>query len=212
MDLVPKSYIKFLCIGDVLTGQDGNKYIVCDEAGILYWKPHVTSVSNVVVAPTKPKKAKKYYWKNNDKKPRYEYDDCEKFFGMSKALMPDVSPDNYPAGYVWTTEFRNISYLVDFEYKGYSTTPSKFWNVTSSCPPCIDIKEYDYDFEDTYGDFYVDCDEQGNKFWCKACGRGEIEPVQYAYKFVEGTTVTFIDPFTSRRDSDGNAYWERDYY
>ena len=225
MDLVPKSSIKSLCLGDVLTGQDGNKYIVCDEAGIMYWKPHVAGVSNVtnvtvqVVAPTKPtpttssktiKKVKevkeKYYWKDNDKKPEYEDDD--KWTEMEKSLKPKVSPNKFPAGYVWTTKFSNISYVVDTGYKGYSTTMSRFWSVVWTCPPCLDAN--DYPFEYVSDGYYVDYDEQGNKFWSRTYGTGYGSPLQQAYKFVEGTTRTVGDGTTcvSHRYDDGSATWD----
>lgn len=42
MDQVPKISIKCLCLGDVLKGQDGNKYIVCEKAKVLYWEPYVS--------------------------------------------------------------------------------------------------------------------------------------------------------------------------
>ena len=225
MDLVPKSSIKSFCLGDVLTGQDGNKYIVCDEAGIMYWKPHVAGVSNVtnvtvqVVAPTKPtpiaspkpiKKVKevkeKYYWKDNEKKPRY---DGDKRVEMEKSLKPKVSPNKFPAGYVWTTKFSNISYVVDTGYKGYSTTMSRLWNVVGSCPPCFDAN--DYPFEYVSGDYYVDYDEQGNKFWCDRYGSGQGWPLQQPYKFVEGTTLTLDGDegwiWISCRNDDGSAWW-----
>ena len=223
MDLVPKSSIKSFCLGDVLTGQDGNKYIVCDEAGIMYWKPHVAGVSNVtnvtvhVVAPTKPtpttpskpiKKVKevkeKYYWKDNEKKPRYDGTNRDE---MEKSLKPKVSPNKFPAGYVWTTKFRDISYVVDTGYKGYSTTMSRFWNVVRTCPPCLDAN--DYPFEYVSGVYYVDYDEQGNKFWSRADGSGEGYPLQHAHKFVEGTTRTVGDgdTYVSRRNDNGDADW-----
>ena len=226
MDLVPKSSIKSFCLGDVLTGQDGNKYIVCDEAGIMYWKPHVAGVSNVtnvtvqVVAPTKPtptthakpiKKVKevkeKYYWKDNEKKPKYD-GDYNNRLEMEKSLKPKVSPNKFPAGYVWTTKFSNISYVVDTEYKGYSTTMSRFWDVVGSyLPPCLDANDYPYEY--VSGEYYVDYDEQGNKFWCFKCGDDEESPLQCAYKFVKGTTRTIgvDDTYVSRRDDDGVAYW-----
>ena len=226
MDLVPKSSIKSFCLGDVLTGQDGNKYIVCDEAGIMYWKPHVAGVSNVtnvtvqVVAPTKPtptthakpiKKVKevkeKYYWKDNEKKPKYD-GDYNNRLEMEKSLKPKVSPNKFPAGYVWTTKFNNISYVVDTGYKGYSTTMSRFWNVVRTCPPCLDAN--DYPFEYVSGEYYVDYDEQGNKFWSDRYLDGEGSPLQYAHKFVEGTTRTSGDGSTwvSVRCDDGSATWD----
>ena len=224
MDLVPKSSIKSFCLGDVLTGQDGNKYIVCDEAGIMYWKPHVAGVTNVtnvtvqVVAPsTKPtpapakpiKKVKevkeKYYWKDNEKKPAYEGDNR---YEMEKSLKPKVSPTKFPAGYVWTTKFRNISYVVDTEYKGYSKTSSRFWRVVTSCPPCLDAEDYPYEY---WSDYYcVVYDEQGNKFWSWYYINGDSYILQYPYKFPEGTYQTSRDGTTYKRvvDSDGDAWWE----
>ena len=225
MDLVPKSSIKSFCLGDVLTGQDGNKYIVCDEAGIMYWKPHVAGVTNVtnvtvqVVAPStkttptpsKPiKKVKevkeKYYWKDNEKKPRYEGDYhmmCE----MSKSLKPKVSPTKFPAGYVWTTKFSDISYVVDTEYKGYSKTSSRFWQSVHTCPPCLDAEDYPYEYISGY--YCVVYDEQDNKFW-SYCGGDEDDPLQFACKFPEGTYQTSRNGSTCKRivNSDGNADWE----
>ena len=228
MDLVPKSSIKSLCLGDVLTGQDGNKYIVCDEGGIMYWKPHVAGVTNVTTvnvtnviapstrptpAPSKPiKKVKevkeKYYWKDNEKKPKYEGGNYNE---MSESLKPKVSPNKFPAGYVWTTKFNNISYVVDTEYKGYSKTSSRFWHVVGVCPPCLDAEDYPYEY--ISGDYCVVYDEHGNKFWSDRFSDGESHPIQYAYKFPEGTYQTCRDGTTRKRTvtSDGcwrNTWWE----
>ena len=219
MNRIPLAPIDFIAVGDLLTGQDGNKYVVCDEGGILYWKPVATTkvtqvsvnVSAPVVTPSKPiKKVKevkeKYYWKDNEKKP--SIDDYNKRIEMEKSLKPKVSPTKFPAGYVWTTKFSNISYVVDTEYKGYSTTMSRFWDVVGSyLPPCLDAN--DYPFEYVSGEYYVDYDEQGNKFWCFKCGDDEESPLQCAYKFVKGTTRTIgvDDTYVSRRDDDGVAYW-----
>jgi hypothetical protein len=224
MDLVPKSSIKSFCLGDVLTGQDGNKYIVCDEAGIMYWKPHVAGFTNVttvnvtnVIAPsTKPthvpkpiKKVKevkeKYYWKDNDKKPKYEgYNYRE----MSESLKPKVSPTKFPAGYVWTTKFNNISYVVDIEYKGYSKTSSRLWRVVKTCPSCLDAEDYPYEYWS--GNYCVVYDEQGNKFWSYCGCDCESFPIQWACKFPEGAYQTSRDVTTYKRivDSNGNADWD----
>ena len=228
MDLVPKSSIKSFCLGDVLTGQDGNKYIVCDEAGIMYWKPHVAVVTNVtnvtvqVVTPsTKPtstipskpiKKVKevkeKYYWKDNDKKPVYDGDNWTE---MNKSLKPNVSPTKFPAGYVWTTKFSDISYVVDTEYKGYSKTSSRFWRVVWVCPPCLDAEDYPYEYISDDGYYCVVYDEQSNKFWSERYGDGENLPLQQPYKFVEGTTLTLDGDegciWISCRNDDGSAWW-----
>ena len=227
MDLVPKSSIKSFCLGDVLTGQDGNKYIVCDEAGIMYWKPHVAGVSNVtnvtvqVVAPSKPthaaspkptKKVKevkeKYYWKDNERKPRYEGRDDDEIYN---SLKPKISPNKFPAGYVWTTKFNNISYVVDTEYKGYSKTSSRFWNVVWTCPPCLDANDYPYEYMSEDKNFGVVYDEQGNKFWTWYCyGNSDNYPTQGSRKFPEGTYQTTRDGTTYKRtvNSNGDSDWE----
>ena len=227
MNRIPLADIVNIAVGDMLTGQDGNKYIVCDEAGVTYWKPIVitTKVTKVIaskpvaktVAPTKPtpapkpiKKVKevkeKYYWKDNEDKPYFEGD----WMQMAKSLKPKVSPTKFPAGYVWTTKFCDISYVVDIEYVDYSTTSEKFWNAMKSCPPCLDAEDYPY--EDTYGKYHVNYDEQGNKFWCES--DYTHEPLQCARKFPEGTTRTGRDGYTyvSRRCDTydaimGDAYW-----
>ena len=214
MNRIPLADIVNIAVGDMLTGQDGNKYIVCDEAGVTYWKPVVvtTKVIKVIaskpvaktVAPTKPtpapkpvKKVKevkeKYYWKDNNDKPRFEGE----FFQMGKSLKPKVSPNKFPAGYVWTTKFRNISYVVDIEYVDYSTTSTKFWNLMSTCPPCLDAEDYPY--EEEFGNYHVNYDEQGNKFWCESIIKSDYthQPLQHARKFPEGTT---------RTGRDGNTY------
>ena len=160
MNRIPLAPIDFIAVGDMLTGQDGNKYVVCDEGGVLYWKPVVangatTKVTQVAVNVSAPvavqakpiKKVKevkeKYYWKDNDKKPEYEGDNRDE---IVKSLKPKISPTKFPAGYVWTTKFCNISYVVDTEYKGYSMTSSRFWNVAMTCPPCIDAEDYPYEY------------------------------------------------------------------
>ena len=216
MDLVPKASIKSLCIGDVLSGQDGNKYVVCKNANVLYWEPYETptdmqvtiNVSVSAVTPPKPiKKVKevkeKYYWKDNEKKPRYDGTNRDE---MEKSLKPKVSPNKFPAGYVWTTKFRDISYVVDTGYKGSSTTMSRFWNVVGTCPPCLDAN--DYPFEYVSGRYMVEYDEQGNKFWCKLLTSENI-PCQWPYKFVKGTTRTVGagDTYVSCRRDDGSAWF-----
>lgn len=204
MNRTPLAPIEFLGVGDILSGQDGNKYVVCKKGNILYWEPYT------VASPSKPirkvKEAKeKYYWKDNDKKPWY---DGGKWNEMTEALKPKVSPNKFPAGYVWTTKFSNISFIVDIEYKGYSTTHSKVWMCVSKCPPCIDAN--DYPFQHISNDcYYVEYDKQGNKFWCFTYTIGDM-PIQQANKFVEGTAITTIKDGTtyiSRRGSDC-AYWD----
>ena len=210
MDLVPKASIKCLSLGDVLTGQDGNKYIVCDEGGIIYWKPHVTSVASVqVITPTKPIKEvkEKYYWKDNDKKPCY---DGPSRYEMEESLKPKVSPTKFPAGYVWTTKFSDISFVVDTEYKGYSKTSTRFWQTVSTCPPCLNAEDYPYEY--ISGGYCVVYDEQGNKFWTGTSGDGEFYPLQYARKFPEGHIYTTSDgsKFKTTAFDDGDAYWKDD--
>ena len=220
MNSIPLVPINVLRVGDILCGQDNIKYIVKEKAGTLYWKPYVandatsaTTVSNPTkttpIASPKPiKKVKevkeKYYWKDNEKKPAY---DGDKWTEMSKSLKPKVSPNKFPAGYVWTTKFRNISYVVDTGYKGYSKTSSRFWNDVCTCPPCLDANDYPFEYKS--GDYYVDYDEQGNKFWCYKYGDDEYAPLQQAHKFVEGTTRTVGDGSTwvSIRRDDGSADW-----
>ena len=224
MNRIPLAPIELLGVGDVVSGQDGNKYVVCEKVSILYWEPYTnTAVTTVVTpvtpstkptptpAPVKPiKKVKevkeKYYWKDNDKKPKYEGDNWTE---MSESLKPKVSPTKFPAGYVWTTKFRNISYVVDTEYKGYSKTSSRFWKLVWTCPPCLDAEDYPYEYY--IGGYCVVYDKQGNKFW-SYCGDndGEISPIQYAYKFPEGTYQTSRDGSTYQRivDSNGNDDWE----
>ena len=219
MNRIPLAPIEFLGVGDVVSGQDGNKYIVCEKVSILYWEPYTNATVTTVVTPVAPSKPtpttpskpikkvkevkEKYYWKDNEKKP--SIDDYDKWIEMKKSLKPKVSPNKFPAGYVWTTKFSNISYVVDSGYKGYSTTMSMFWKVVGSyLPPCLDAN--DYPFEYVSGDYYVEYDEQGNKFWCYKWG----SPLQWAYKFVEGTTRTVGDGSTwvSRRDDEGSAWWD----
>ena len=231
MNRIPLADIVNIAVGDMLTGQDGNKYIVCDEAGVTYWKP-IGKVAKVIasklvvktVAPTKPtpapkpvKKVKevkeKYYWKDNDDKPYFEGDLKQ----MEKSLKPKVSPNKYPTGYVWTTKFSNISYVVDIEYIDYSTTSSKFWNRMSTCPPCLDAEDYPYEHE--YGKFHVNYDKEGNKFWCESMNHSDDThlPLQFSRKFPEGTTRTGRDgnTYVSRRNDtydaiSGDAYWEEE--
>ena len=220
MNRIPLAPIEFLGVGDVVSGQDGNKYVVCEKVSILYWEPYTnTTVTTVVtpVAPSKPtpapkpiKKVKevkeKYYWKDNDKKPEYEGDNR---YEMSESLKPKVSPTKFPAGYVWTTKFRDISYVVDTEYKRYSQTSSRFWNVVNFCPPCQDAEDYPYEY--VSGGYCVVYDEQGDKFWSYCDRDGESWPLQYPYKFPEGSYQTSRDGTTYKRTIDGGyrgAWWE----
>ena len=224
MNRIPLAPIEFLGVGDVVSGQDGNKYIVCEKVSILYWEPYTNATVTTVVTPVAPSKPtpttpsktikkvkevkEKYYWKDNEKKPKYEWNDYNKWTEMEKSLKPKVSPNKFPAGYVWTTKFRNISYVVDTGYKGYSTTMSRFWRVVHGCPPCLDANDYPFEYKSD--GYYVDYDEQGNKFWSDIYGYGMSSPLQQAYKFVEGTTRTVGDGDTrvSRRDGDGSAWWD----
>lgn len=219
MDLVPKASIKSLTLGDVLTGQDGNKYVVCKKGDILYWEPYITDVSIVakpttipVAPPAKPiKKVKevreKYHWKDNNKKPEYDGNDWNH---MIETLKPKMSPNKFPAGYVWTTKFSNVSFVVDIGYKGpCSTTKTKFWKDVYVCPPCLDANNYPF-MHITNG-YYVEYDEQGNKFWCEVY-EGDFDdiPIQQAYKYVEGSSYKSKkgNTYVSRRST--YAYWQRD--
>ena len=217
MDLLPKCPITSCSLGDILTGQDGNKYIVCKKANTMYWEPYedVTNVSsgssssNTIAQPNPIRQVKpvkeKYYWKDNNKKPRY---DGKNWNGMVKSLKPKTSPNKFPAGYVWITKFSDISFVVDIQYKGYSTTQSKFWNRVYCCPPCIDANDYPYEHISDNG-YYVEYDKQGNKFWCYKNSDGDHEPIQPPYKFMEGSTASDNNnrTFVSRRGND-YAYWE----
>ena len=216
MNRIPLAPIEFLGVGDIVSGQDGNKYVVCEKLSILYWEPYSTDVSAVAPSkptPTTPSKTiekvkevkEKYYWKDNDKKQAY---DGNNWTEMGKSLKPNVSPNKFPAGYVWTTQFSNISYVVDTRYKGCSTTMSRFWNVVWTCPPCLDANDYPFEYVSRH--YYVDYDEQGNKFWCYTYASSENFPLQEAYKFLEGTTRTDGDRTTcvSRRCDDGFAWWD----
>jgi hypothetical protein len=147
-----------------------------------------------------------FYWKHNDKKPKFEHGN-DKWFTMAMSLKPYICPSEVPAGYVRITEFSNISFVVDIEYKGKSTKLSKFWNVVSECPPCVNVEDYPYKY--VSGQYYVELDENGKKFWCQRCGNDKQYPLQKACKFREGSTCTIqIGICTSRRDANGVAYWE----
>lgn len=148
---------------------------------------------------------KKYYWKDNDNKPWCEGDRlCDE---MSVSLKPNISPNEFSAGHVWTTEFRNITYIVDIEYNGSSTTTSRFWNYILTCPPCLDAKNYNY--MHVVGGYYVEHDEQGNKFWCEKYGNDEHSPIQMACKYPKGHKYTTSSGRVciSCRLSDGSAIW-----
>lgn len=227
MDLIPKVSIRSLSIGDILTGQDGNKYIVCKEANIMYWKPHVVNTTNdttVMVAkqpkmtPTQPKPVKnvkevkeKYYWKDNNKKPEYNGDNYSQ---MVETLKPKVSPTKFPLGYVWTTKFRNISFVVDYEYKGYSKTQTRYWNVVVVCPPCLDAEDYPYKYYTN--EYFVDYDEKGNKFWSDCYYYNDFDgycvdfPFIYASKFPFEHVYTNLDGSKHKRivDRNGEAKWD----
>ena len=225
MDLVPKTPIKSLSIGDMLTGQDGNKYVVCKtNNNVLYWEPVEEIITKVTtVVPTTPKPVQKikevrekYYWKDNKKKPRFEYNgNDDTWYQMGKSLLPTTDPSKKRAGYVWTTKFCNISYVVDIEYMDYSKTSSKFWKLVNECPPCIDAEDYPLKHE--LGTYHVNYDEQGNKFWCASVNNSKLshQPLQSARKFPEGTTCTGRDgdTYVSRRRGDydalrGDAFWK----
>ena len=149
-----------------------------------------------------------YYWKHNDKKPKFEYENNnDKWCKMANALKPNICPSEVPAGYVRTTQYSNISYVVDIEYKGYCKTPSKFWNVVSKCPPCLNADDFPVRYMSE--NYYVELDEHGKKFWCQRCGNDNQYPLQKARTLPEGSTCTIqIGKCTSRRDANENAYWE----
>ena len=62
MDLVPKVSIKSLSIGDMLTGQDGNKYVVCKtNNNVLYWEPvEETETTRTACKPVQKTVKKRY--------------------------------------------------------------------------------------------------------------------------------------------------------
>ena len=144
----------------------------------------------------------KYYWKDNDKKPEYEGDNWTE---MGESLKPKVSPTKFPAGYVWTTKFSDISYVVDTEYKGYSKTSSRFWKVVLTCPPCLDAEDYPYEYVSE--GYCVVYDEQGNKFWSEHFGIDKRRPLQCPYKFPGGTYQTSRDGTTYKRTVDNDDTW-----
>lgn len=210
MNSIPLVSFELLSVGDIVKGQDENKYIYCRKANISYWEPYIC------VAEVTQNVEEKFHWKDNKTKPKYENDEGDSYNRMAKALKPKVSPNDYPAGYVWTTKFCDISYVVDTGYKGSSKTISKFWNTVYFCPPCVDANDYPfkYVFEDgvecAEEYYYVEYDEEGNKFWCNNFDAiDEICPLRNAYKYVEGTSCKNSEGSTwwSCREMDGFAYW-----
>lgn len=201
MNSIPVTPFETVATGDILTGQDGNKYVVCKEGNISFWKPYSNS---------KPKVSKKirdkFHWKDNDKKQRFE-GDYDRLLAMIKSLKPKVSPTKFPAGYVWTTKFNRITFVVDIEYKGDSKTTSRFWKDVYFYPPCLNAN--DYPFEYVSGVYYVDYDETGNKFWSHSNCDGEKYALEFAYKFPKGYVRTTRDgtTWTSNRLCDGSARW-----
>ena len=215
MNNIPLVPINVICVTFYMV-KTISRILSRKKAGTLLLKPNVaneatnpkTIVTTKVSTPIKPTPAtpiKKVKEKDNDKKPSY---DGKNWSEMVKSLKPKVSPTNFPAGYVWTTKFCDISYVVDIGYKGYSTTVSKFWDCVPSCPPCLDANDYDFMYKSEY--YYVDYDEQGNKFWSYSVASYEGNPIQWAHKFAEGTTCSFSDGSTwvSRRYDDGSAHWD----
>lgn len=55
MNCIPLAPIELLGVGDVVTGQDSTKYIVCQKDNTLYFEPHPNSLT----------KKEKYHWKDN---------------------------------------------------------------------------------------------------------------------------------------------------
>ena len=200
MDLVPKTSIKSLSIGDMLTGQDGNKYVVCKKANVLYWKPEEEK-------PTPPIVSIK------EKKPKFEHDgNDDKLLEVAKRLLPKDSASNKAVGYVWKTKFSNIYYVVDIEYKGGSKTSEKFWNFVCECPPRVEADKYS--LKHISGNYCVAYDDKYNKYWCKT--NQSHEPLQNARNFVEGTYETGRDgkTYVSRRNINyeavkGDAFWKK---
>lgn len=229
MNTFPNVSFEALSVGDVIRGQDGNKYVVCKKSNIFYWEPYVANITEVVTPPVQVKKnnhaptptpvrntsapvkktKEKYYWKNNDKKPIYKYD--EKDGDMIDILMPKISPNKFPAGYVWITKFSNISYVVDTEYHGNSNKMTKFWTCQEKCPPCLDAEDYPYEYihEDT--GYCVDYDAQGNKFWTTFYSIDENRFSNFwPHKFPNGHICTFRDGTEWKRitTKNGSSHWK----
>lgn len=178
-------------------------------------------MANVVtVAPSNILKRKRdteaedaqFPWRDNNKKPWFDFrDSFEEWKECEKMFYPDISSNQFPAGYVWTTEFRNISYIVDTEYKASSTTLSTFWKEVYKCPPCLDAD--DYPISHQCDEYSVDIDEKGKKFW-SFCGVDCPDvPLHDAGKFFEGTIVTSQNgsKFRSMRSQmfGWSAWWEQ---
>ena len=228
MEFMPTCPIMSCSIGDVLKGQDGKKYIVCKKANITYWEPYEETSSasssntpqptssNTTTRQVKPvKKTKpvkgKFYWKDNDRKPEYDGPNWYERYEMEKSLKPKVSPNKFPAGYVWTTKFSNISFIVDTTYEGYSKTSTRVWKWVGLCPPCLDAEDYPYKYK--YERYAVDYDEKGNKFWTYCCGSGsdDDEPLLLPSKFPYGHIYTTGNGSQFKRSVcsyDGDAYWK----
>jgi hypothetical protein len=147
----------------------------------------------------------KFHWRDYEKKPKYDGYTREE---MSKTLKPAISPTEFVPGSVRTTKFRNISYIVDFEYKGNSKTPTLFWNVVYCCPPCLDAEEYPFKY-DLEG-YHVTCDEQGNKFWSLSYGSDNNIPISHPRHYPEGTF--YYTPDGTTWQSTRNEGSDEHYY
>jgi hypothetical protein len=151
-----------------------------------------------------------FHWKDNDKKPWYNFrGSFEEWKECEKKLYPNISCNQFQAGYVWTTKYCNISYIVETEYKGSSKTLSKFWREVYKCPPCLDANDFPY--EHFCEDYCVNYDENGKKFWSFCNYQCPNTPLQYAGKFPEGTIVPAKNGlrFKSNRQEGWTAWWEQ---
>ena len=221
MNNIPMVAIDNIVVGDVLTGQDGKKYIVAEENEVKFWKPYFTkdfsinthiSQENVdddvdedVEEDEEEDNEDKYYWKDNDNKPEFT-GSWREHVKLLKLVFPQESPYNFMPGYVRTTEYRNISFIVDIEYKGSSSETTRFWEVVSTCPPCLDAKDYPLNY--IHNDYYIDYDEYRNKFWTEKYSDGDASPLKPAHKFIEGTEHCTHNGtvYTSLRRGN-EAYW-----
>ena len=112
MNCVPKASIKSLTVGDILAGQDGNKYIVCKKGKILYWEPYDIEVSGApsfspeyypLYEPTEGTDGRMY---------RAEFVDDEKEWVLVPS-PPSFSPEYYPL-YEPTEGYDGRMYWVEF--------------------------------------------------------------------------------------------------
>lgn len=208
MNIVPKSSeesLRRIQDGEVLTCEDGNQYIVHDKSGIMYLKSIPTEPKNIPklvnVQEHIQKISRWFNWTDNQKKPNYIGDMRDE---MTKNLCPKISPTIFYAGYVWTTKFNNISYVVDIEYKGSSTTSSRVWVAVHSRPPCLDAENYPFKY--ICEEYHVVYDEKGNKFWSLNYGSDNNIPMQHPSKYPEGHRYVTPDGYTwiSKRNKKGN--------